>query len=220
VVDPDDPVFLSPGDMPARIAQAAERTGQRPPAGPPATVRCILDSLALAYRRAIGQVQELSGQAVRTVHVVGGGVRNELLLQLTADACGLPVTAGPAEAAALGNILIQARALGSGPGDLDAMRALLRATQPLRRYDPSGSPAAWDAAARRISSKDHLSRTSRGAPATPAASQPHQPRALLQHLVAALAGRGRVVDVAAAAGHDVDEGVAVGHVDAGGVSIG
>jgi rhamnulokinase len=150
VVDPDDPVFLPPGDMPARIAEAARRTGQRPPADPPATVRCILDSLALAYRHAIGQVQELSGRVVSTVHVVGGGVRNELLLQLTADACGLPVIAGPAEAAALGNILIQARALGRGPGDLGGMRVLIRATQPLRRFEPADSTADWDAAARRI----------------------------------------------------------------------
>ena len=88
---------------------------------------------------------------VSTVHVVGGGVRNELLLQLTADACGLPVIAGPAEAAALGNILIQARALGRGPGDLGGMRVLIRATQPLRRFEPSSSAAGgWDAATRRI----------------------------------------------------------------------
>ena len=152
VVDPDDAAFLPPGDMPARIAAAARRTGQRPPADPPAVVRCILDSLALAYRRAVGQAQDLSGRAVSTVHVVGGGVRNELLLQLTADACGLPVLAGPAEAAALGNILVQARALGRGPGDLAGMRTLLRATQPLRRFRPSGNPAAWTTAARRLPS--------------------------------------------------------------------
>jgi rhamnulokinase len=151
VVDPDDPAFLPPGDMPARIAGAARRTGQSPPADPPAVVRCILDSLALAYRACLRDVQELSGRAVDTVHIVGGGVRNALLLQLTADACGLPVVAGPAEAAALGNILVQARALGAAPGDLDGMRALLRATQPLRRFEPSGgAAAAWDAAATRI----------------------------------------------------------------------
>jgi rhamnulokinase len=150
VVDPDDPAFLPPGDMPARIAQAAQRTGQQPPADPPATVRCILDSLALAYRRAVGAVQELSGREISVVHVVGGGARNELLLQLTADACGLPVIAGPVEAAALGNVLIQARALGAGPGDLDGMRSLLRATQQLRRFEPAGSAAAWAAAEHRI----------------------------------------------------------------------
>jgi rhamnulokinase len=151
VVDPDDPAFLPPGDMPARIAGAARRTGQRPPADPPAVVRCILDSLALAYRARLREVQELSGRAVDTVHVVGGGVRNTLLLQLTADACGLPVVAGPAEAAALGNILVQARTLGAAPGDLAGMRALLRATQELRRFEPSSPGAgAWAAAAARI----------------------------------------------------------------------
>jgi rhamnulokinase len=150
VVDVDDPAFLPPGDMPARIAGAAHRSGQRPPDGPAATVRCILDSLALAYRRTIALVQELSGQPAAVVHVVGGGARNDLLLQLTADACGLPVVAGPVEAAALGNVLVQARALGAGPADLAGMRALLRATQPLRRFEPSGSAAVWDAAARRI----------------------------------------------------------------------
>jgi rhamnulokinase len=151
VVDPDDPAFLPPGDMPARIAGAARRTGQRPPADPPAVVRCILDSLALAYRARLREVQELSGRAVRTVHMVGGGVRNTLLLQLTADACGLPVVAGPAEAAALGSILVQARTLGAAPGDLAGMRALLRATQELTRFEPSSADAgAWDAAAARI----------------------------------------------------------------------
>ena len=87
--------------------------------------------------------------AVGTVHIVGGGARNALLCQLTADACGLPVIAGPAEAAALGNVLVQARALHRGPVDLPGMRALIRATQPLRRYEP-GDPAPWQAAARRL----------------------------------------------------------------------
>jgi rhamnulokinase len=153
VVDPDDPVFLPPGDMPARIAAACRETGQDPPASQAATVRCILDSLALAYRRAIRQVRELSGVPVSVVHVVGGGSRNSLLCQLTADACGLPVIAGPAEAAALGNILVQARALGAAPGDLDGMRALLRASTELRRFEPgptggAGRAADWDAAER------------------------------------------------------------------------
>jgi sugar (pentulose or hexulose) kinase len=150
VVDPDDPVFLPPGDMPARIAAAARRTSQPVPAGPPALVRCILDSLALAYRRALRQVQELSGRDLAVVHVVGGGSRNDLLLQLTADACGRPVVAGPAEATALGNILVQARALGAAPGDLAGMRGLLRSTQRLRHFEPAGDAAAWSAAERRI----------------------------------------------------------------------
>ena len=83
------------------------------------------------------------------MHIVGGGARNALLCQLTADACGLPVVAGPVEASALGNVLVQARALGAAPGDLAGMRALLRGTQPLRRFEPAtGRARAWAAAAR------------------------------------------------------------------------
>jgi len=150
VVDPDDPAFLPPGDMPARIADACLRTGQPVPGTPAGVARCILDSLALAHRRAILAVQDLSGQQVDTVHIVGGGARNTLLCQLTADACGLPVVAGPAEAAALGNVLVQARALRRGPGDLAGMRALIRATQPLRRFEPAGDTGTWTAAASRL----------------------------------------------------------------------
>ena len=150
VVDPDDPAFLAPGDMPARIAEACRGSGQDEPASPGAVVRCVLDSLALAHRRAVGQAQALSGRHADIVHIVGGGSRNALLCQLTADACGLPVVAGPAEAAALGNVLVQARALCAGPGDLDGMRALIRATQPLRRFEPAGDAAPWAAAARRL----------------------------------------------------------------------
>jgi len=150
VVDPDDPAFLPPGDMPGRIAQACARTGQPVPATPAATVRCILDSLALAHRAAVLDAQRLSGMSVDVVHVVGGGARNDLLCQLTADACGLPVEAGPVEATALGNVLVQARALGAVGSDLAALRALVRATQPVRRYEPGGDPAAWVAAAARL----------------------------------------------------------------------
>jgi rhamnulokinase len=149
VVDTDDAAFLPPGDMPARIADACRRTGQPVPGTRAGFARCILDSLALAHRRAILAAGELSGQHVDTVHIVGGGARNTLLCQLTADACGLPVVAGPAEAAALGNVLVQARALQLGPDDLPGMRALIRATQPLRRYEP-GDTAPWQAAARRL----------------------------------------------------------------------
>jgi sugar (pentulose or hexulose) kinase len=150
VIDPDDPAFLPPGDMPARIASWLADREQTAPAEPAETVRCILDSLALAYRRAVMAAQSLSGRHADVVHIVGGGSRNSLLCQLTADATGLPVLAGPAEATALGNMLVQARALGAAPADLAGMRALLRSTQPLRPYSPSGSTAAWAAAADRI----------------------------------------------------------------------
>jgi rhamnulokinase len=150
VVDPDDPAFLPPGDMPTRIAEACRRLGQPAPGSPAGTVRCILDSLALAHRAAVADARRLSGRDVDVVHVVGGGSRNELLCQLTADACGLPVEAGPVEAGALGSILVQARALGAVGPDLASMRSLLRATQQVRRYRPAGGPAAWAAAAARL----------------------------------------------------------------------
>jgi sugar (pentulose or hexulose) kinase len=150
LIDPDDPVFLQPGDMPARIADACRRTGQPVPQGPAETVRCILDSLALAYRRAVREMQELSGRHVDVIHVVGGGARNGLLCQLTADACGLPVVAGPAEATATGNVLVQARSLGTGPDDVDGLRKLVRASTRLRRFQPDDSPARWEAAERKL----------------------------------------------------------------------
>jgi rhamnulokinase len=150
IVDPGDARFVPPGDMPSRIAAACRELGQPAPDGAAQTARCILDSLALAHRRAVVDVQRLSGRTADCVHLVGGGSRNELLCQLTADACGLPVVAGPAEATAIGNILVQARALGAAPADLAGMRALVRDTQPLRRYEPAGTETAWAAAAARL----------------------------------------------------------------------
>ena len=151
VVDCDDPRFLPPGDMPARIAALCAETGQTPPQSQAQTVRCILDSLALAYRRTVRTAAELSGTDVEVVHVVGGGARNTLLMQLTADACGLPVLAGPVEAAALGNVLVQARALGAVSGGLAELRALVRSTQDVVRYEPrAGSEVAWAAAEARL----------------------------------------------------------------------
>jgi len=136
VVDIDAPGFLPPGDMPARVGRACEATGQSAPSGRAQLVRCVLDSLAAAHARVVGDVVALSGVDVEVVHVVGGGSRNELLCQLTADACGLPVVAGPAEATAIGNLLVQARACGTITGDLAAIRALVAATHDLRRYEP------------------------------------------------------------------------------------
>jgi rhamnulokinase len=151
VVNPDDPRFLPPGDMPARIAAACADTGQTPPQSQAETVRCILDSLALAYRRAVRTAADLSGRAVDVVHLVGGGARNALLCQLTADACGLPVVAGPVEAAALGNALVQGRACGVLQGGLADLRALLRVTQEVATYAPSGTGTeGWDAAENRL----------------------------------------------------------------------
>ena len=139
VIDPDDPSFLPPGDMPARIAAACARLDQPAPGSRVALVRCILDSLADAYGRTVRDAARLSGREPEVVHLVGGGARNALLCQLTADACGMPVEAGPVEATALGNVLVQARAGGLLSGDLEALRALVRTTQEIHRYEPRTS---------------------------------------------------------------------------------
>ena len=139
VIDVDHPDFLPPGDMPARIAAHAEASGQPVPSTPAEVTRCILDSLAVAYRRAIADAVELSGRDVGVVHVVGGGSRNALLMQLTADATGLSVIAGPEESTALGNVLVQARALGALPADADlsALRAVAGRGATVAEYRPT-----------------------------------------------------------------------------------
>jgi rhamnulokinase len=152
VVDAGDAAFLAPGRMPERIAEACRASGQPVPESRGEITRCILDSLALAHRRAVEEAQRLAGHPVDVVHIVGGGTRNALLCQLTADACGLPVVAGPTEAAALGNVLVQARAHGL-VGDRAAMRRLLARTQPLTRYEPQGDSGAWRAAEARLTTR-------------------------------------------------------------------
>jgi len=152
VVDAGDAAFLAPGRMPERIADACRASGQPVPGSRAEITRCILDSLALAHRRAIAEAQSLADHPVDVVHIVGGGTRNGLLCQLTADACGLPVVAGPAEAAALGNVLVQARTHGL-VGDRTAMRELLVRTQPMQRYAPRGGTAAWRAAENRLTGR-------------------------------------------------------------------
>ncbi|GAB3544888.1 rhamnulokinase [Actinopolyspora lacussalsi] len=149
VLDTDDPAFIAPQDMPTTIGAACAAAGEPVPESPEATVRCVLESLALAHRRTVRGVAELADREVEVVHLVGGGSRNELLCSLTADACGLPVVAGPTEATALGNVLIQARAHGMA-GDLSELRALVAATQPLRRFEPGDSADAWDTVDRRV----------------------------------------------------------------------
>lgn len=137
VVDVDSGEFHPPGDMPARIRRACSDRGQPPPETPEAVVRCVLDSLAVAYARTIAQARDLTGVDPRVVHIVGGGSRNDLLCQLTADLCGLPVVAGPVEATALGNLVIQARTAGAVHGDLERLRDIVRRSSALRHYRPS-----------------------------------------------------------------------------------
>jgi len=135
-VDVDDPAFIAPGSMPSRIAAAVTATGRTAPDTPAAMTRCILDSLAAAYARTVARTEGLTGRAVRTVHVVGGGAQNALLCQLTADATGRAVLAGPVEATALGNIAVQARAAGAAPLELAGMRELIGRSAGITRYQP------------------------------------------------------------------------------------
>lgn len=131
-VDIDDTAFIAPGDMPGRVAARARRELTQPE-----TVRCILDSLAAGYAETIQTAATLADRPVEVVHIVGGGSQNELLCQLTADATGLPVIAGPVEATARGNLIVQARAAGCLPSQLDEIRARMAPTLALRGYEPS-----------------------------------------------------------------------------------
>lgn len=148
VIDPDDPRLGEFGDMPGLIRRLCAERGQPVPDSDAAVARCALDSLAAAYRRVIASLERVTGERIATIHVVGGGARNALLCQLTADATARPVIAGPEEATAMGNALIQAIALGT-PGAglpreaLAEIRAVVARSVELRRYDPV-DPRAWD----------------------------------------------------------------------------
>ncbi len=139
--DPDHPSLLRSGDMPSLIRTACTDTGQAEPAGPGELVRSIVTSLACKYRLVIEQLEKVTARRIETLHVVGGGIRNALLCQLTADVAGLPVLAGPEEATALGNVLVQARACGE-VSSLAQMRELVAGSVDVHRYDPAGGRAA------------------------------------------------------------------------------
>lgn len=146
VVDPDAPEFLNPDDMPTAIREHCRRSGQAVPEDVGALARCCLESLALKYRWAIAAIEELTGRSIETIRVVGGGSQNALLCQLTADACGRRVVAGPTEATALGNCLVQAIARGVLP-DLAVGRRAIAASTEQQRYLPRES-VSWDTAYR------------------------------------------------------------------------
>ncbi|WP_167203046.1 rhamnulokinase [Actinomyces respiraculi] len=151
VVDINDDAFYAPGDMAARIDAWARATGQPLPGGIGQYVRCVNESLALAYRRAVREASALSGHEVRVLHMVGGGTANSLLCQMAADATGLTVLAGPKEGTALGNMVVAARGAGLIEGDLSELRSLVRASSEITTYTPDPcSAAAWDAAEQRI----------------------------------------------------------------------
>jgi rhamnulokinase len=141
--DPDLPELLLPGDMPARIRAACVRAGQRPPEHTAGILRAIFDSLACRYRQVLDEIEQVTGQAIDTVHVIGGGSRNELLCRLTANVSRRVVVAGPAEAAALGNVLVQMHAFGD-VGPLAEMREIVRASTELETYEPDPEGDRWN----------------------------------------------------------------------------
>ncbi len=150
LIDPDDHSFLNPDDMPAAITQFCERTKQAAPGSQGGIVRCTLESLALKYRHTLGQLETVLGKRLPVIHVVGGGSQNRLLCQMTADACVRPVLAGPVEATALGNILVQMLAQGQLNAQEQA-RDLVRASFPVTAFEPREG-AAWNYAYARFSS--------------------------------------------------------------------
>ncbi|HEX7746773.1 MAG TPA: rhamnulokinase family protein [Micromonosporaceae bacterium] len=141
IVDVDHPSFVHPGDMPARIRDYCRATGQPVPATIGEVARCVLEGLALRYRAAFDSIAEVTGRPAALVHIVGGGSRNDLLNQLTADVTGLAVRTGPVEATAMGNILVQLVALGELKG-LDDMREVVRRSDSGRFVEPR-DPARW-----------------------------------------------------------------------------
>jgi len=142
--DPDDPAFLAPGDMPGRIAAACAASGQDAPSDRGTLVRGILVSLACKYRWVLERLEAVSGCDVRRIHVIGGGAQNGLLCRLTAELTGRDVLAGPAEATALGNVLVQLRAAGA-LGSLAEMRTVAAASASPVGYPPPGDRAYADA---------------------------------------------------------------------------
>ncbi len=148
LLDPDDASFVAIGQMPQRIADYCRRTHQTPPGSKGGVVRCVLESLALRYRQVLDWLEELTDREIRTVHIVGGGTQNRLLSQLTADATGRTVVAGPVEATALGNVMMQAIATGQ-LSSVAAGRQAIRDSFQLETFTPSGA-SGWDEARRRF----------------------------------------------------------------------
>jgi len=135
IIDPDDPRLANPPDMPAAIQALCREAGQPAPQTEGALVRCVLESLATRYRRVLEGLEQVTGTGIEVIHIVGGGSRNRLLNQLTANTCRRPVVAGPAETTALGNLLSQVRAAGELKS-LSEMREVVRAASELQVFEP------------------------------------------------------------------------------------
>jgi len=143
-IDPDAADFMAPENMPRAIADFCARTGQTVPQGEGAVLRCALDSLAMKFRQVLGHCESLNGGPIETIHIVGGGTQNRLLCQATADACGRRVVAGPIEATAVGNIMLQAVSDGA-VGSIAEAREVVRRSFEVEEYEPRNA-AAWDEA--------------------------------------------------------------------------
>ena len=144
IVDPDDSRFLNPPDMPKAIQEYCRETKQPVPRTEGELTRCAYESLALKYRQVIGSLEELAGEPIEVIHIVGGGSKSRILNQFTADACQRPVMAGPVEATALGNLLSQVRASGE-LSSLAEMREIVRASSEVESYQPKRGPV-WNEA--------------------------------------------------------------------------
>jgi rhamnulokinase len=148
IINPDHPSFVAPTDMPAAIGGYCSATGQVPPQDEGATVRAALESLALRYRMVLGFLEELVGGRIATIHIVGGGAKDALLCQMAADACNRRVIAGPVEATAIGNLMMQAVAQGA-LGSIAQARESIRSSFEVQEYRPR-QPDAWDEAYERF----------------------------------------------------------------------
>lgn len=148
IIDPDHPEFSHPTDMPQAIKEFCRKTNQPVPEDIVQIVRTILESLSLAYRYTLEKLREISDKDIQRIHIVGGGAQNNLLCQFTADATGLPVQAGPVEATAIGNILVQAMASGR-VSSLEELRGIIRRSFALKWYEPQRI-SDWDKAYERF----------------------------------------------------------------------
>ncbi|MBQ9784650.1 MAG: rhamnulokinase [Clostridia bacterium] len=144
-VNPDDPSFATPGNLPERVREYCRRTGQYVPQSVGEVVRCIYESLALKYRMTAESIKELTGLDAKVIYVVGGGTKDPFLSQMTADATGMTVSAGPEEATAIGNLMMQMMAAGDAKDIKDARRIVARSFA-CKRYEPCADRTAWDAA--------------------------------------------------------------------------
>ena len=139
-VDPNNPSFLAPGNMPVKVNNVLEQTGQEPVTDRGEMVRSVLEGLAFAYRGTLERLEDITGTEIDTIHIVGGGTQNELLNQFAANATGRTVITGPVEATSLGNVLMQAKAVGQ-VASLPAMRGVVRNSFPIKTYAPQDAEA-------------------------------------------------------------------------------